>query len=131
MTGRDSEISSFDLMLARSKRHLHNRGMVLSGLRGVGKTVLLNSLRNHADKMGWLTVGLEGRPGGLAAEAIREKLARELLLGARKFVRRPAADRLREAFRSIRRNDRGPIGSTENRAQRLRNLYRRDAGPGP
>jgi hypothetical protein len=101
MAGRDSEINSFDLMVARNKRHLHNRGMVLSGLRGVGKTVLLNSLRSHADKMGWLTVGLEGRPGGPAAEAIREKLARELLLGARKFVRRPAAELLREAFRSV------------------------------
>jgi hypothetical protein len=102
MAGRDGAINSFDLMGARSKRHLHNRGMVLSGLRGVGKTVLLNSLRSQADKMGWLTVGFEGRPGGPAAEAIREKLARELLLGARKFVRRPAAELLREAVRSVR-----------------------------
>ncbi len=47
MTGRDREIEAFELMIARSKRHLHNRGMILSGLRGVGKTVLLNSLRHR------------------------------------------------------------------------------------
>ncbi|AUI50394.1 hypothetical protein SAMN04489742_2338 [Arthrobacter crystallopoietes] len=33
MAGRDGEIKSFDLMVARSKRRLHNRGMVLSGIR--------------------------------------------------------------------------------------------------
>ena len=62
LSGREAEISAFDLMIARAKLHRPNRGMVLTGLRGVGKTVLLNVLRAHADNHGWLTVQLEGRP---------------------------------------------------------------------
>lgn len=101
MTGRDREIEAFDLMIARSKRHLYNRGMILSGLRGVGKTVLLNSLKAHADHMGWFTVGIEGKPGTAGAAAVREKLARELLMAARKLVRRSAKEHIQEALRSI------------------------------
>lgn len=101
MTGRDQEVDAFDLMGARSKRHLHNRGMVLSGLRGVGKTVLLNYLRAHDERMGWFTVGIEGIAGATGSAAVREKLARELLMAARKLARRSAKERLLEAVKSI------------------------------
>lgn len=101
MTGRKAEIDAFDLVIARSKRHLHSRGMVLTGLRGVGKTVLLNSLRAHADRMGWFTIGLEGISGGTGAAVIREKLARELLMASRKLVRRSASTKIKDAVKTI------------------------------
>ena len=101
MTGRGAEIDAFDLIVARSKRQLHSRGMVLTGLRGVGKTVLLNSLRAHADRMGWFTIGLEGMSGGTGATVLREKLARELLMASRKLVRRSATSRIKEAVKTI------------------------------
>ena len=36
--------------------------MVLSGLRGVGKTVLLNALRSQAGQRAWGTGKIEARP---------------------------------------------------------------------
>ena len=38
------------------------RSMVVSGLRGVGKTVLLNALRGQAVKRAWGTGKIEARP---------------------------------------------------------------------
>lgn len=101
MTGRNAEVDAFDLVVARSKRQLHSRGMILTGLRGVGKTVLLNSLRAHADRMGWFTIGFEGMSGGTGATVIREKLARELLMASRKLIRRSATSRIKEAVKTI------------------------------
>lgn len=101
MTGRAAEINAFDLLVARSKRHLHGRGMVLTGLRGVGKTVLLNSLRAHAERMGWFTIGIEGMTGKTGPAVVREKLARELLMASRKLVRRSTATRVKEAVQTI------------------------------
>ncbi|WP_426939907.1 hypothetical protein [Pseudarthrobacter sp. S6] len=38
LVGRDGEIDAFDLLVARAKSNtVGDRGMVLSGLRGVGK----------------------------------------------------------------------------------------------
>ena len=42
---------------------------MLTGLRGVGKTVLLNALRSAAVRRGWGTGKLEARPGPVAAPA--------------------------------------------------------------
>lgn len=42
MTGREPELEAFDTVIARTGNRLTNRGIILSGLRGVGKTVLLN-----------------------------------------------------------------------------------------
>ena len=92
MTGRNAEIDAFDLIVARSERQLHSRGMVLAGLR-VGKTVLLDSLRAHADRMGWFTISLEGMSGGTGATVIRGKLARGLLMACGNLVRRSAYER--------------------------------------
>ena len=45
LAGRDSELSAFDVVLERVARGRPERELVLTGLRGVGKTVLLNHLR--------------------------------------------------------------------------------------
>jgi Mrp family chromosome partitioning ATPase len=62
LEGRDRERQEFDLLVARSKRRNYDRGMVLSGLRGVGKTTLLNNLAEHAERQGWLAISIEARP---------------------------------------------------------------------
>ncbi|WP_029136767.1 ATP-binding protein [Nakamurella lactea] len=62
LAGRDEQLASFDVVLERIARGRPERSMVLTGLRGVGKTVLLNTLRSAAVRAGWGTGKLEARP---------------------------------------------------------------------
>ncbi|MPR00553.1 AAA family ATPase [Modestobacter sp. I12A-02628] len=62
LAGRDSELSAFDVVLERIAHGRPERSLVLTGLRGVGKTVLLNQLRSAAISRGWGTGKLEARP---------------------------------------------------------------------
>lgn len=62
LAGRDGELDSFDVVLERISRGRPERSLVLTGLRGVGKTVLLNALRSSAVRRRWGTGKLESRP---------------------------------------------------------------------
>jgi hypothetical protein len=62
LAGRDSELSAFDVVLERIAHGRPERSLVLTGLRGVGKTVLLNQLRSAAISRGWGTGKIEARP---------------------------------------------------------------------
>ncbi|RRQ26215.1 ATP-binding protein [Rhodococcus sp. Eu-32] len=95
LEGRTRQREEFDLLVVRSKRRNYDRGMVLSGLRGVGKTTLLNNLAEHAERQGWLTIGIEARPNDSGIAAVRAKLGNELALSLRRFSR---THRLRKAM---------------------------------
>jgi hypothetical protein len=62
LAGRDRELKQFEVTLERIAAGRPDRSMVLSGLRGVGKTVLLNALRSLAVKRAWGTGKVEARP---------------------------------------------------------------------
>jgi hypothetical protein len=62
LAGRDAELSAFDVVLERIAHGRPERSLVLTGLRGVGKTVLLNQLRSAAISRGWGTGKIEARP---------------------------------------------------------------------
>ena len=62
LAGRDRELRQFDVTLERIAAGRPERSMVLSGLRGVGKTVLLNALRSRAVNRAWGTAKIEARP---------------------------------------------------------------------
>ncbi|WP_310961645.1 ATP-binding protein [Nocardioides terrisoli] len=62
LAGRDAELAQFDVTLERVAAGRPGRSMVLSGLRGVGKTVLLNALRGQAVRRAWGTGKIEARP---------------------------------------------------------------------
>ncbi len=62
LAGRDRELEQFEVTLERVAAGRPERSMVLSGLRGVGKTVLLNALRGQAVKRAWGTGKIEARP---------------------------------------------------------------------
>jgi hypothetical protein len=62
LAGRDRELAAFKVTLERVAAGRPERSMVLSGLRGVGKTVLLNALRGEALRRAWGTGKLEARP---------------------------------------------------------------------
>src|SRR5687768_2666752 len=86
LAGRESEIEAFDLLVVRTELSRSARSMVLTGLRGVGKTVLLNRLRGIAENHDWLTIRLEGRPGKSGAHEFRKDFARELQIASRRFA---------------------------------------------
>lgn len=62
LAGRDEQLEAFEVVLARVARSRPERSVVLTGLRGVGKTVLLNAMRSAAVRAGWGTGKLEARP---------------------------------------------------------------------
>jgi hypothetical protein len=74
LAGRDQELGAFDVVLERVSRGRPERSLVLTGLRGVGKTVLLNALRSAAVRRQWGTGKLEARPD----QALRRPLSSAL-----------------------------------------------------
>lgn len=99
--GRQAEIEAFDLLVARTKLSRRSRPMVLSGLRGVGKTVLLNRFLGLAEAHEWLTIKLEGRPGPAGARDIRKTLARELQIASRKYAPQSASEHIQRLLRTV------------------------------
>jgi hypothetical protein len=85
LAGRDSELSAFDVVLERIAAGRPERSLVLTGLRGVGKTVLLNQLRSAAIGRGWGTGKIEARP--------------------EQSLRRPVSSALHMALRELRHPD--------------------------
>lgn len=62
LAGRDDQLRAFGVVLERVARGRPERSIVLTGLRGVGKTVLLNALRSQAVRARWGTGKIEARP---------------------------------------------------------------------
>ncbi|HZZ46932.1 MAG TPA: ATP-binding protein [Pseudonocardia sp.] len=62
LAGRDRELDAFDVVLERVARGRPERSLVLTGLRGVGKTVMLGELRSMAMHAGWGAGKVEARP---------------------------------------------------------------------
>ena len=81
LAGRDAEQQAFDVLLERVSRGRPERSVVLTGLRGVGKTVLLNALRSAAVRRGWGTGKLEARPD----QTVRRPLAAALHVAVREL----------------------------------------------
>ena len=81
LAGRDTELTSFDIVLERVARRRPERSIVLTGLRGVGKTVLLNAMRSAAVRRGWGTGKWEARPD----QSLRRPLAAALHLAVREL----------------------------------------------
>lgn len=60
LAGRESLLLAFDTVRRRSEELGEgDRGWVLNGLRGVGKTVLLNELLAQVSQRDWITAKVE------------------------------------------------------------------------
>lgn len=76
--GRDQELTAFEILLDRLRRGGTEQSMLITGLRGVGKTVLLGAFEDRAIERSWITVEAEvtkntdfaGRVAGLARRAL-------------------------------------------------------------
>lgn len=80
LAGRESDLSAFDALIGRVQRGRPVRGPVLTGLRGVGKTVLLNELARRAEAHDWIVVQVEVRGDGSAGalETLTQELSQAL-----------------------------------------------------
>ncbi|WP_054815272.1 ATP-binding protein [Nocardia arizonensis] len=79
LAGRDKQLTAFDIVLERVARGRPERSVMLTGLRGVGKTVLLNQLRSAAISRNWGTGKIEARPD----QDLRRPLSSALHMAAR------------------------------------------------
>jgi AAA ATPase domain len=97
LAGRDAELAAFEVLLERVVRGRAERSVILTGLRGVGKTVLLNALRSAAVRAGWGTGKLEVRPD----QSLRRPVSAALHMAIRELGRGPAADQVLGVLRSF------------------------------
>ncbi len=59
VVGRDELVSTFEILLARLARGRTEQSMIITGLRGVGKTVALNLFNERAAASRWVVVEFE------------------------------------------------------------------------
>lgn len=73
LAGRGAEIEQFGVLIGRMKRGATEQSIVARGLRGVGKTALLNTFEDQAEAAGFLTAYHELTPDtNLVAELVRD-----------------------------------------------------------
>jgi DNA polymerase III delta prime subunit len=106
LAGRDEQLRAFDVVLERVSHGRPERSLVLTGLRGVGKTVLLNALRSSAVRRHWGTGKFEARPD--------------------QRLRRPLSSALHQAVRELSHPD---PDSVDQVLGVIRAFAQRDAGP--
>ena len=79
LTGRDRELSAFRILIGRLKEGRPVKSVLITGLRGVGKTVLLNTFRDIAQE-GGLQTGDAEITHETAFKSTMARLARRALL---------------------------------------------------
>jgi hypothetical protein len=98
LVGRDEELQDWSVALQRIEDLRPARSVVLHGLRGVGKTVLLGEFRQQAEDRKWVSVMIEANTG----HPLREALARALYPVVRELVRPKVGDKLKKALATFK-----------------------------
>lgn len=80
LAGRDSIVDEANTSIGRALRGRDARALMLIGLRGTGKTVLLNKIAGSAEAAGMLTLHIEAAEG--------EHFARQFAAGAKTALTR-------------------------------------------
>lgn len=105
LAGRESEIAMIGTLLGRLHAGRGERSIVLTGLRGVGKTALLWSAEESAEEMGWVVQGLEARSDLDFPAALTDRAWLILRQLEHKGAVREALARLAAAIRRLRLQD--------------------------
>ena len=74
LVGRDDQQRGWDVALRRTAAGRGAQSVVLYGLRGVGKTVLLSEFARQARAAGWITAKIEARTGTTLRASLGETL---------------------------------------------------------
>src|ERR1700733_5602288 len=78
LVGRDPIIEQARILLGRIKQKRPEKSMLLTGLRGVGKTVLLNEIERLAKKEAYRTIAAEAHEGKQLGQLIAPYLRQVL-----------------------------------------------------
>lgn len=79
LAGRSEVLETADTALARTKRGKHAKSLMILGLRGVGKTVLLNQIKDRAIALGYLAEMQDAHDGAELKQLLIPVLRRLLL----------------------------------------------------
>jgi AAA ATPase domain len=99
LVGRDTQLEAMQVAVKRLALGRFERSMLLTGLRGVGKTVLLNEFGEIAEQEGWSHSHLEATEDIKIATALAT-LCRRVLLEL--SMKERAKERARKALGSLR-----------------------------
>lgn len=78
LAGRDNIVSDATVALLRMRVGKHAQSQMLLGLRGTGKTVLLNTIENAAEDAGYITSAIEAPEDKALAELLYPKMQQAL-----------------------------------------------------
>jgi hypothetical protein len=98
LVGRDEVLETWRVALERAERGKTDQPLVLYGLRGVGKTVLLTQLRHDAEKRDWWVVQVEAGADVGLRDLLGEGLYEPLSEIARQGLGRRALRALKTAL---------------------------------
>jgi len=98
LAGRHQELEQFRVLVARLKRGATEQSMIIRGLRGVGKTVLLNAFEDRAESEGFLSYYHELTPDSSLVGEIARDVGRAL---ARLKLSTRALKAVREALSQL------------------------------
>jgi AAA ATPase-like protein len=79
LAGRDDILDSAKVGITRMATGLSSKGLLLVGLRGVGKTVLLNAIQSEVERRGFYTASCECAEGQHLAELLIPQLRGALI----------------------------------------------------
>ena len=78
LAGRDEEIQNFRILLSRLRNGRSEQSQIITGLRGVGKTVLLNAFEDYSEEAGYLSAFHELTPESSLPELLGKDIQRLL-----------------------------------------------------
>src|SRR5262245_11160649 len=78
LAGREGQLEQFAVLVGRLKAGRTEQSMIVRGLRGVGKTVLLNTFEDQAEAAGFLTFYHELTPDSNLIDVLARDCERAL-----------------------------------------------------
>lgn len=99
LVGRENILQQATVLIGRIKERRPEKSLMLTGLRGVGKTVLLNRIEQQAREEGYKTVYLEAREDRTLGQVLAPELKRVLF---ELDVKAKAKEKVRRAMLALR-----------------------------
>lgn len=103
LAGRDDLVQAFETLVGRAAIGNPVQPLVLSGLRGVGKTVLLLHWRTQAEAAGWAASHLEARSGADLRAQLADSVDDLLRQVSRRYRNADRLERLKRVAASFAR----------------------------